>query len=67
MVYIGADITPFESEKPVIFTLEEIEEATNNFDETRIIGVGGYGSVYFGVIGEQVCTGTRRELDYISI
>ncbi|KAF7829324.1 lysM domain receptor-like kinase 3 isoform X2 [Senna tora] len=45
--------TPFGSEKPVIFSLEEIEEATNNFGETRRIGVGGYGCVYFGILGEK--------------
>lgn len=25
-----------------------------DFDETRKIGEGGYGSVYFGVLGEKV-------------
>ncbi|CAK7332599.1 unnamed protein product [Dovyalis caffra] len=30
----------FESERPVIFGLEEIEEATRNFDETKKIGEG---------------------------
>ncbi|XP_058006461.1 lysM domain receptor-like kinase 3 [Hevea brasiliensis] len=49
----STDGTALESEKPVIYTAEEIEEATNNFDETRKIGAGGYGSVYFGVIGGQ--------------
>ncbi|XP_047173627.1 lysM domain receptor-like kinase 3 [Vigna umbellata] len=48
------DATPFESERPVIYALEEIEDATNNFDETRKIGVGGYGSVYFGMLEEKV-------------
>ncbi|QCD90666.1 chitin elicitor receptor kinase 1 [Vigna unguiculata] len=47
------DATPFESERPVIYALEEIEDATNNFDETRKIGVGGYGSVYFGMLEEK--------------
>ncbi|KAI9125127.1 hypothetical protein K1719_003743 [Acacia pycnantha] len=50
---IVKDEKPFESEKPAIFSLEEIEEATDYFDETRKIGVGGYGSVYFGVMGEK--------------
>ncbi|XP_027362216.1 lysM domain receptor-like kinase 3 [Abrus precatorius] len=47
------DATQFESERPVIYTLEEIEDATNNFNENRRIGVGGYGSVYFGMLGEK--------------
>ncbi|GKB73264.1 LysM domain receptor-like kinase 3 [Tanacetum coccineum] len=45
--------TNIESEKPVIISLEEIEQATNNFDEARKIGEGGYGSVYFGIIRER--------------
>lgn len=49
------DMTAFESERPVIFNLEEIEEATCNFEATKKIGEGGYGSVYFGVLGENVC------------
>ncbi|KAL6294461.1 hypothetical protein ACE6H2_002603 [Prunus campanulata] len=44
----------FESDGPVIFGVEQIEEATGYFDETKKIGEGGYGSVYFGVIGEKV-------------
>ncbi|KAJ1399509.1 Serine/threonine-protein kinase, active site [Sesbania bispinosa] len=47
------DGTQFDSERPVIYTLEEIEHGTNNFDETRRIGVGGYGSVYFGMLGDK--------------
>eukprot|EP00257_Ricinus_communis_P020764 XP_015580083.1 lysM domain receptor-like kinase 3 [Ricinus communis] len=47
------DGTAFESEKPVIYSPEEIEEATNNFDESRKIGAGGYGSVYFGELAGQ--------------
>lgn len=43
----------FESERPVIYSLEEVEEATNNFDESRKIGEGGFGCVYFGVLEEK--------------
>lgn len=48
------DFPIFESERPLIYSLEDIEFATSNFDETKKIGEGGYGSVYFGVLGEQV-------------
>ncbi|KAF9605867.1 hypothetical protein IFM89_019126 [Coptis chinensis] len=51
--YCNEDITTFETERPAIFTLDDVEEATANFHESRKIGEGGYGSVYFGVLGEQ--------------
>uniref|UniRef100_A0A0E0MXS6 Protein kinase domain-containing protein n=1 Tax=Oryza rufipogon TaxID=4529 RepID=A0A0E0MXS6_ORYRU len=44
-------IDPFQTERPVIFSLRAIEDATSNFDEKRKIGEGGYGSVYLGFIG----------------
>ncbi|GFZ03886.1 protein kinase superfamily protein [Actinidia rufa] len=47
------DVTSIQSEKPVRFSLEEIAEATSHFNESRKIGEGGYGSVYFGVLGER--------------
>ncbi|KAH6809600.1 hypothetical protein C2S51_027383 [Perilla frutescens var. frutescens] len=50
---ITEDITVFESERPALYSIDEIAEATGDFDETRIIGQGGYGSVYYGVIGEK--------------
>nr|DAD45013.1 TPA_asm: hypothetical protein HUJ06_003243 [Nelumbo nucifera] len=32
------------------FSLAEIKAATDNFNETRLTGVGGFGSVYRGYI-----------------
>jgi hypothetical protein len=49
-----ADIDPFQTERPVIFSLKEVGDATANFDETRKIGEGGYGMVYLGFIGTHV-------------
>ncbi|XP_071695654.1 lysM domain receptor-like kinase 3 [Rutidosis leptorrhynchoides] len=44
-------ITGFDTERPLVYDLDEISEATNNFDDSRKIGEGGYGSVYFGILG----------------
>jgi len=46
-----ADIDSFQTERPVIFSLKEVGDATANFDEKRKIGEGGYGMVYLGFIG----------------
>lgn len=34
------------------FSFSELQDATNNWETTKIIGIGGFGSVYFGSIDD---------------
>ncbi|XP_044489034.1 probable receptor-like protein kinase At4g39110 [Mangifera indica] len=42
------------------FSLAELQEATNNFDKSAVIGVGGFGNVYLGVIDDGTKVAVKR-------
>ena len=42
------------AEKPVVYAYEEIQNATENFKESNILGQGAFGRVYYGVLRDQV-------------
>ncbi|KAK6916603.1 Protein kinase domain [Dillenia turbinata] len=42
------------------FSFAELQEATKNFDSSAIIGVGGFGNVYLGVIDDGTKVAVKR-------
>lgn len=51
---LGTDV--FEMEKPVVFTYEDIFSSTDGFSDSNVLGNGTYGSVYYGLLRDQVFT-----------
>ena len=49
-----------ESQSTKIFTEDELKRATNNFQESRIIGKGGYGIVYKGILPNNRVVAIKR-------
>lgn len=42
------------------FTFEEMSKATNNFSESNVVGQGGYGKVYKGVMDDGIIVAIKR-------
>ncbi|KAA8540289.1 hypothetical protein F0562_024148 [Nyssa sinensis] len=45
-----------------IFSLNDIERATNNFDKSKILGEGGFGLVYGGILDDERKVAVKRTI-----
>ncbi|KAL5148642.1 Wall-associated receptor kinase 2 [Glycine soja] len=48
------------TQSATIFTAEQLKKATNNFDESLIIGKGGYGTVFKGVLSNNTIVAIKK-------
>lgn len=50
------------SENVKIFAAKELEKATDNYHESRILGKGGQGTVYRGVLADKRVVAIKRSI-----
>ncbi|XP_044475751.1 uncharacterized protein LOC123203463 [Mangifera indica] len=48
------------TEKAKIFTVEELEKATDNYNRSRFLGQGGFGIVYKGMLADGTIVAVKR-------
>lgn len=55
----------FEMDKALVFNYEDILFSTDGFADASLLGHGSYGSVYYGVLHDQVFTNLDNIYIYV--
>lgn len=63
-LHAGEDEGKFSLGQIRRFSLREMQLATDNFSEGKMIGQGGYGKVYRGILMDSTRVAVKRLMDY---